>query len=196
MGYGVWQTFFRGQSHEMLLRQNVCLKSYSPHQACCQVPSQNCCQALCQTLCWGGGPACSQQGELILVASPPRGVSWACSALPGPVLSPEAWSLFLNRPSHNAWFDGHFVCGSYLCTPVRFSHTNLHHSSFPLFFEAMCVSVVAAFSLCASCTLGSLRVWQSPTAYPGFRLSQSSLRVRSATTVICGIIIELDSSEP
>ena len=40
-----------------------------------------------------------------------------------------------------------------------------------------------------------LRAWQSPTASPGFRLSQSSLRVRSATTVICGIIVALDSSE-
>ena len=30
----------------------------------------------------------------------------------------------------------------------------------------------------------------------GFRLSQSSLHVRSATTVICGIIVALDSSEP
>ena len=35
-----------------------------------------------------------------------------------------------------------------------------------------------------------------PLASPGFRLSQSSRRVRSATTVICGIIVALDSSEP
>ena len=51
----------------------------------------------------------------------------------------------------------------------------------PLFF--------AAYSHCASHTLGSPRAWQPPTAQPGFRLSQSSLRVRSATTVICGIIV-------
>ena len=54
----------------------------------------------------------------------------------------------------------------------------------------------SADSHCASRTPGGLGAWQSPTASPGFRLSQSSLRVRSATAVICGIIIALDSSEP
>ena len=32
----------------------------------------------------------------------------------------------------------------------------------------------SAYSHCAPCTLGSLRAWQSSTASPGFRLSQSS----------------------
>ena len=54
----------------------------------------------------------------------------------------------------------------------------------------------SAYTHCASCTLGSLRAWQSPTASPGFRLSSRSLRVTSATTVICGIIVALDSSDP
>ena len=44
--------------------------------------------------------------------------------------------------------------------------------------------------------LGRRRAWQSPTAEPGFRLSHSSLHARSATAVICGIIVEWDSSEP
>ena len=39
-------------------------------------------------------------------------------------------------------------------------------------------------------TLGSLRLWQSPTAEPQTQLILS-LRVRSATTVICGIIAAL-----
>ena len=55
---------------------------------------------------------------------------------------------------------------------------------------------VAAYSLSASRTLGTLQAWQPPTASPGFSLRYPSRRVRSATTVICGIIVELDGSEP
>ena len=36
-------------------------------------------------------------------------------------------------------------------------------------FTLSCWFQVTIF--CASCTQGSLRAWQSPTAYPGFRLS-------------------------
>ena len=38
--------------------------------------------------------------------------------------------------------------------------------------------------------------WQVPTASSGIRLSSSSLCVRFATAVICGVIVGLDSSEP
>ena len=44
----------------------------------------------------------------------------------------------------------------------------------PCYTEALCNAMsFAAYSHCASRTLGSLRAWQSPTASPGFRFSSS-----------------------
>ena len=40
-----------------------------------------------------------------------------------------------------------------------------------------------------------MRARLSPAPDSGIRLSSSSLHVRSATTVICGIIVDLGSSE-
>ena len=56
-------------------------------------------------------------------------------------------------------------------------------SSQPSIFTPLSFS---AYSHCASCTLGSLQAWQSPTASTGFRLSQSSQRVRSAAAATVG----------
>ena len=50
-------------------------------------------------------------------------------------------------------------------------------------------------ALVRACISGQPRSWQFSTALPDFRLCSFSLRVRSATSVICGFNAALNSSE-